>query len=201
MTIKVVMTQDMAAIDEIIRRTREALVDEYRFVVWEIFCRILEQTPQFTGRAVAHWDIQVDGDTSYFRDDSIGKVVNMVDPQRRKNGQFVKRQVAQHKGNPEFIEIAKRRNEPKLKLIHRGSVVRFTNNVQGDTDNGTKSTFYLRELQEPTYWKAKLRAVNQPYETVQESIGTVQWFYGQGSGLPGTVTFRHTRLALEGIWK
>lgn len=194
-TIKVVATKDMAAIDELIRRTREALVDEYREVVWEIFCRILEQTPQFTGRAVAHWDIQVDGDTSYFQDDSIGKVVNMVDPQRKKKGQFVKRQVAQQRGNPEFIEIAKRRNEPKLKLIRRGSVVRFTNNVRGDTDNGTRSEFYMQELQDSDYWLAKLRKVNQPYETAQESVALIQAM-SPGSKGNGVVTFKHTRYAL-----
>lgn len=195
MTIKIVMTKDMAAVDELIRRTREALVDEYREVVWEIFCRILEQTPQFTGRAVAHWDIQVDGDTSYFQDDSIGKVVNTVDPQRKKNGQFVKRQVAQQKGNPQFIEIAKARNQPKLARIHRGSVVRFTNNVQGDTDNGTRSAFYMKELQDEDYWLAKLRKVNQPYETAEQSIALVQ-LSNMGSAGTGVVTFRHTRYAL-----
>lgn len=206
MTIKIVMTKDMAAVDELIRRTREAFVEDYREAVWAIFCRILEQTPQFTGRAVAHWDIQVDGNTSYFQNDDIGKQVNKVDPQRRKSakhkGQFVKRQVAQQKGNPQFIEIAKARNLPKLKLIHRGSVVRFTNNVQGDDDTGgpqgKKSTFYMRELQEPTYWKAKLRAANQPYETAQESIAWEQFSHGGRTGT-GVYTFRHTRLAIERI--
>ena len=57
-TIKAVTDRDMAAIDELIRRTREALVMEYREVVWEIFCQFTDQTPQFTGRAVAHWDIR-----------------------------------------------------------------------------------------------------------------------------------------------
>lgn len=198
MTIKVQATRDIAAIDELIRRTREALVEEYRAVVWEIFCRLLDQTPQFTGRAVAHWDIQVDGSTAYFQDDSIGKAVNMVDPQRKKNGQFVKRQVAQQKGNTEFIEVAKQRNKPKLALIRRGSVVRFTNNVRGDTDGGTRSEFYMQELQEKDYWLDKLRSVNRPYETAAESIALVQ-LSNLGQAGRGVVTFRHTRYALAYI--
>lgn len=196
--IRVVATRDMAAIDELIRRTREALVKEYRDTVWAIFCRILEQTPQFTGRAVAHWDIQIDGDTSYFQDDSIGRVVNIVDPKRRRNGRFFKSEAAHRKGSDQFIEIAKARNWPKLKNIHRGSVVRFTNNVRGDTDNGTRSEFYLQELQDESYWLTKLRKVNQPYETAQESI-IAEMGYWVGQANTGVVTFRHSRYALGKI--
>lgn len=206
--IKINTLKDVAAIDEMIRRTREALVAEYRAVVWEIFCRILEQTPQFTGRAVAHWDIQVDGDTNYFDDPGIGDEVDMVDPDRNSVGMFKRYEVAKTKGATEHIEIAKARNRPKLDRIRRGSVVRFTNNVRGDDDEyygtrlGRQSEFYMQALQEPTYWKAKLRAVNQPYETAQESIALVQWFYStSGNGGNGVVTFRHTRYGIGKIWK
>lgn len=205
--IKINTLKDVAAIDQLIRRTREALVAEYREVVWEIFCRILEQTPQFTGRAVAHWDIQVDGDTSYFNDPNVGKNVNILNPRRKKikgvqTGMFVPSQVAHKRGDPEFIELAKLRNRPKLLKIHRGSVVRFTNNVQGDTDNGTRSAFYLQELQDRDYWLDKLRWENRPYETAQESIALVQWFYStSGNGGNGVVTFRHTRYGIGKIWK
>lgn len=200
--IKVNTLKDVAAIDEMIRRTREALVAEYRAVVWEIFCRILEQTPQFTGRAVAHWDIQVDGDTSYFNDPNVGKNVNILTGRHKKNGAFYKQDTAHKRGDPEFIELAKLRNRPKLLKIHRGSVVRFTNNVQGDTDNGTRSAFYLQELQDKDYWLDKLRWENKPYETAQESIALVQWFYStSGNGGNGVVTFRHTRYGIGKIWK
>jgi hypothetical protein len=180
-------------------------MSEYREVVWEIFCRILEQTPQFTGRAVAHWDIQIVSPEGFVRtpppfdDPNVGRVVNMVDPRRTKKGRFTKRESAQRKGNPMFIEVAKARNKPRLALLRRYDSVRFVNDVQGDSD-GRPSGFYMKELQDPGYWKEKLRSVNQPYETAQESIGVVQWFYGAGSDMPGIVTFRHTRFALEKIW-
>lgn len=193
--IRVVATRDMAAIDELIRRTRDALVAEYREVVWEIFCRILEQTPQFTGRAVAHWDIQVDGDTSYFQNDSIGKDVNPLSGRHKKSGAFYKQDTALRRGDSTYIEVAKARNKPKLKNIHRGSVVRFTNNVSGDTDNGTRSEFYLQELQDRDYWLDKLRGVNRPYETAQESIALIQ-AQSPGSKMTGVVTFKHTRYAI-----
>lgn len=196
MSIKLNFRKDIAGVNEMITRTREAWVDEYRGVVWEIFCRILEQTPQFTGRAVAHWDIMVDGAGTPFQNDNVGKFVNMLNPTRRKNGRFTKRAVAQHKGNPEFIEIAKARNWPKLQQIHRGSVVQFVNAVEGDTDMGASSTNYMKDLQSESYWLKKLRSVNKPYEVVAESIALVQYSAMGAYRGTGVVVFRHTRFAL-----
>lgn len=195
MTIKVMMGKEMAAVDEMIRRTREAFVQDYRDAVWAIFNRILEQTPQFTGRAVAHWDIQVDGNTSYYRHDYIGKVVNPNTGRHKKDGTFYKQDAALRRGDQTYIEVAKARNFPKLALIRRESVVRFTNNVEGDNDNGASSTYYMQALQEPTYWAAKLRHENKPYETAQESIAWEQFSHGGSKG-SGVYTFRRTRLAI-----
>jgi hypothetical protein len=47
--------------------------------------------------------------------------------------------------------------------------------VQGDQDEGDRSPYYLAELQDPQYWAQKLRSVNQPYETVAQTLLMHEW--------------------------
>ena len=67
--------------------------------------------------------------------------------------------------------------------------MRFTNNVHSDTDNGTRSAFYLQELQDRDYWLHKLRRVNNLTDRA-ESVALIQIMTpGRGNGV---VTFKHT---------
>ena len=52
--------------------------------------------------------------------------------------------------------------------------VYFSNMAHGDNDGGKSSVYYMKTMQDINYWQAKLRAVNQPYETAQETIMYVQ---------------------------
>lgn len=168
------MTVDLQGFDQakaaLIRRARETLVAEYREVAKTIFRRILENTPQFTGRAVAHWQVGIDAPDNSFQDENIGKVVNLLKGRHKKDGTFYKQDRALEKGHPTYIEVAWQRNLPKFDQIKRGSKVFFTNAVMGDTDNGESSEFYMQDLQDAGYWLKKLRSENKPYKTVQETI-------------------------------
>lgn len=184
-------------VEESIHRVNEAFIEQYREVVWEIFVRLLEETPQFTGRAVAHWDIGIDA-PSKFRDDSLGSDVNMLTGRHKKNGQFYKQDTAHRKGDLEWAQVAMDRNWPKLQLIHRGTRVYFSNMVHGDNDGGKSSVFYMKSMQDGTYWADKLRGVNKPYETAQETILQVQAAYAAGGPKQnGLFTYKRHRDA----WK
>jgi len=181
----------------VIRRAEETLVAEYRDVAREIFWRILNETPQFTGRATAHWQVGIDAPDLSYQDDSVGKVVNMLTGRHKKNGQFYKADSALSKGHQDAVMAAWARNEHKFDLIKRRSKVFFSNNVQGDTDGGKSSENYITSLQESGYWVEKLRGVNKPYETVAETIMLVQ--LARSPTGRGPFTFRGSRQAFTNL--
>lgn len=183
----------------LIRRVEEAFVAEFREIAMEIFWRLLQETPQFSGRAVAHWQVGIDA-PDYFRDDSLGTVFNTVQPRQKKRGGFYKADSAFQKGDDKWANVAWMRNEHKFALIKRRSKVYFTNNVHGDTDLGKSSEEYLQSLQDSGYWLHKLRPENQPYETAATTIMLVQREHIIKSRLGrGVATFRHKRNAGAGI--
>lgn len=149
-------------IDLWIKRVEDMYVQAYRDLVWKVFCRILNQTPQFTGKAVANWNIGV-GAPNYEYDDTLGDPIEptmsakILDPAHRKK-------------DLKWINVAKARNRPKMAMIKRDTRVYINNGVRGDNDKGRSSELYLDSLQDPAYWAVKLRAYNQPYETAQESM-------------------------------
>ena len=184
----------------LIRRVEEAFVAEFREIAMEIFWRLLQETPQFSGRAVAHWQVGIDA-PDYFRDDSLGTVFNTLQPRQKKHGGFYKQDTAHKKGDDKWANVAWMRNEHKFALIKRRSKVYFTNNVHGDTDLGESSEEYLQSLQDSGYWLRKLRVKeNQPYETAATTIMLVQREHIIKSRLGrGVATFRHKRNAGAGI--
>jgi hypothetical protein len=180
------------SVDLAINRVREALVEEYRSVVTEIFMRLLEQTPQFTGRAVAHWEIGINGFAT-FRDDSLGDEVNILTGRHKKDGTFYKQDAAHKKGDPEWMQVALDRNLPKIARIKRGDTVHFCNNVIGDDDKGQPAN-YMTLLQSEPYWQEHLRWVNKPYEDVQYTIMLVQASTaGFGQSNSGMFTYKGRR--------
>lgn len=177
----------------VVRRVEEAFVDEYRALCMEIFWELLQTTPQFTGRAVAHWQVGIDA-PDYFRDDTLGRVVNTLQPRQKVGGGFYKADTAHKKGHDQWANVAWMRNVHKFDLIKRRSKVYFTNSVRGDTDNGGASETYLQALQEPTYWLKKLRPENRPYQTVVDTILDVQnKFILLSARSGGVATFQHKR--------
>lgn len=162
-------------IDLWLRRTQSVYVKYYREIVWQTFLRILEKTPQFTGRAVANWNLSV-GQPDFSYNDDLG---DEVSGSAGDGG----RHEAHRRGHRKWINYAIARNEPKLAEIHRTSKVYINNGIRGDTDHGRSSELYLDDLQDPAYWAVKLRDVNKPYETAQQSVKVMAKRILQSHGL------------------
>ncbi len=152
-------------IDLWVKRSEEMFIADFRDLVWAVFCRILVQTPQYTGKAVANWNIGVGAPDESFQD-------NLGDPREAEQdyrGDWHP-VPTQERGDSEWIEVAMARNKPKLALIKRNTRVYFSNNVVGDNDDGKSDVLYLSSLQDAGYWQEKLREVNKPYEIAAESV-------------------------------
>lgn len=146
-------------------------VEMYKSFIWEVFKRVLRSTPQWSGKAVANWNLSV-GAPNYSFDDSLGDEVSLYD-------------IARQRGDEKWMRVARNRNRPILATIRYGNKVFISNGVRGDDDGGASGTNYLESLQNSTYWGQKLRLVNQPYETLQETLIIVGTQYGRrGVSLP-----------------
>lgn len=149
-----------------ITRMRDIPDELYREVVGKVFRRILRQTPQFSGAAVAHWTIGL-GSPNTFYDPGLGR----SDLRLARSAAGETRPLA--RGNRYWIDVAWRREKPKIEQIKKGRAVYITNGVLGDTDNGRSLESYITSLQDPSYAAAKLRPENQVYEPVQDSVAWV----------------------------
>lgn len=176
------------------RRVEESYVAEYRQFVWAVFVRLLYETPQYSGTAVASWNIVLSdgvgpegGPTGYKSDVQPGRSrLEALDLYRNEDtGKTVTELTlspnAREKGDMRAIDYARRRNAKKIPLIKRRTRVFFVNTARGDNnskidkDKGLpEQFFYLQALQEPGYWVAKLREVNKPYETIDETMTLMQ---------------------------
>lgn len=143
----------------------------YRDFIWQVFLRILRETPQWSGKAVANWNISIGAPNFDFID-------NLGDPVDNFG-------VAHEKGDERWMRIARTRNKPIMQSIRYRDKVFISNGVTGDDDGGKSANTYLESLQDPGYWASKLRAVNQPYETAQESVIVIGTKFGsKGFALP-----------------
>lgn len=154
-------TNTIGQLNVAIRRLENARVAVYRDVVWKVFLRILKQTPQFSGAAVAHWTIGV-GKPATFYDPNLGR--RDLKLMRTMSGELRPLQ----RGNSYWIDHAIARERPKLQTIQRGSTVYITNGVLGEGGE-----LYMEMLQDPAYAAKKLRDVNRPYEAVYDSVAVV----------------------------
>jgi hypothetical protein len=185
MTLVKNMPQVNAGIDLFIKRVGDMHVKYYREVVWAVFIEVLYQTPQFTGRAVANWNIGL-GAPDFSSDSGLGDEVAMVSDSTGLTD-------AHQREDQKWIDYAIANNEPKIAQIQRGSKVYITNNVRGDDDNGKSSELYLESLQDSAYWSVKLREANKPYETAQETIMSMAARIGQSHGFEFKAGGRHLR--------
>ncbi len=158
-------------VDLAFKQVADLGTDAYRSFIWDVFLRILKETPQWSGKAVANWNISIHTPNFNF-DDSLGDEVGRYG-------------VAHEKGDERWIRIARERNRPIVKRVRYRDKVFISNGVVGDTDGGKSAHAYMEALQDPGYWATKLRAVNKPYETAQESVIVVATRYGsRGFALP-----------------
>jgi hypothetical protein len=164
--------QVLDGITLLMKKVEAAPILAFRQLVWQIFYEILQQTPQWSGKAVANWNIGI-GAPDYSWDDDVGEKVDLWATN------------ALQKGDNEWIAYALFRNHDKVwKDLKRREKVFITNSVWGDDDDGRADTnHYLVALQDPAYWQEKLRAVNRPYEVVDETVIRVMRDYKRGVGL------------------
>lgn len=168
----------LRGIDLWVKRVDEMHVEQFRDLIWATFLRLLKQTPQFSGHAAANWNIGVGAPDNHVHDETL------KDEQRAADYQTY---LARERGNLRAVNRAIRRyggrNGPWSKLVTRRTKVFFTNSVVGNDAQWQNEgfTYYLNEYQNPA-WHHKLRMVNMPYETAQE---TIYFVYARWSRLHG----------------
>ncbi len=163
-------------VDVWLKQVKTMSQDQYQKIVWSLFQRILKATPQWSGKAVANWNLSVGSpDMNVYVDEA--EAVDSV------TGNPLQ------KGDTKWMKVARDRNRATLKAIKYTDKVYISNGVTGDDKWGDgHSTFaYMQAFQNPAEWAARLREENKPYETVSESVLIVATnFIKQGLGLSGT---------------
>lgn len=155
------------ALDAFALKAEDVTLRRFRMAVWAVFTRLLDTTPQFSGRAVANWNIGVDTPDLTFQDD-VGDYHD--------GGHLMDdfRQV----GDREWITYAMAVNKPRLALITSRSRVFISNTTRGDAFKGDKRegpTYYLLDLQDPTRWANVLRDENAAAERVADVMLKQSW--------------------------
>ena len=162
------LPQLKAQTEAIIIKAQAIHLDHFRSAVWALFRTILRSTPQWSGKAVANWNIGIDA-PDFTVDEQAGEGGGVKTFSKGSN--FSPRAA----GDNKWIEFAELMNKSKIRKILSKSTVYVSNGVTGDSDGGNSSTAYLASLQDPAYWSQKLRLVNMPYQTVGEVILNESW--------------------------
>lgn len=149
-----------------LKHVRAASTDHFKEMVWDLFKTVIRETPQWSGKAVANWNISV-GSVGLEYDDSLGDDDEVVQTSAFHNNHY--RSVAAHeKGDRKWATVALNRNRPTLRALKLNDQVFIYNHTTGD-DNFS----YLEGFQSSPDWPTRLREVNRPYETVQQSVMVV----------------------------
>lgn len=160
-------------VDIWLKQVKTMSQEQYQRLIWSLFQRILRATPQWSGKAVANWNISVGSPDMEVYVDDADEVDSILGTDLKK-------------GDTRWMQVARDRNRPKLKAIKYTDKVFIANGVSGDDKWGDgHTTFaYMAAFQNPAEWRARLREVNQPYETVSESLLIVASnFMKEGLGL------------------
>lgn len=157
-------------VDVWLKQVRGLATQQYRDMVWEIFLRVVRETPQYTGKAVANWNIST-GQPDFSFDDTLGDHDTWFDPPDPR-GSDSNPEDLRRKGDRKWMQIAWNRNRAKKDAIRYGDMVFISNGATGDSDthNPDEGFAYIEAIQRPGYWRQRLREENQPYETVHESM-------------------------------
>ncbi len=164
----------MEEIDLWVRRKEAMLVQEYRRLVWTTLYELVRTTPQWSGHAAANWNLGLDHPDNEVHDHSFEHLEYGAllgdEPPKQVGDQGAWRAVEQRYGglHGQF-----------MRGIQRRTKVYFSNGVYGDDKWGDdRHVLYLARYQNPS-WHARLREVNQPYETAQEVVNRINrtWKY------------------------
>lgn len=161
----------------------------YRQFVWDVFKRILRETPQYSGRAVANWNLSI-GSPNFHFDPALGdEDIDLVGPNA-----WAKRRPIHEKGDEyPWQRVARDRARPIKEQIQQRSKVFISNGTMGDEKFGQGYVAYLQQFQNAgSGWQNRLRAVNRPYEAVADSVRIVgEQYIRKGWNVP-LVGFGHT---------
>lgn len=155
--------QFLNAVDIWMNQYRKQPLAMFKAFVWEAFLQVLRETPQYTGKAVANWNMSI-GAPNFDFDPSLGD-----DPEFVSTTDFFPSAVHE-KGDEKWMRKARDRARPVWERIRSGDKVFISNGVAGEDPDGGGNFAYMQALQDPAYWAQHLREVNKPYETVQESL-------------------------------
>lgn len=140
-------------------RLQNQRTDLYRKYVWAMFQRVVENTPQYSGLAAANWEIGIGEPSSFYYS---GAGAFPEDDWRNADPSQIR-----HKGHRAAVLDAYRRNINKIVQIKPKTRVYITNNAP-----------HLKPLQEN--WMNVLRAVNRPYEIVEQSAAIIAHEFSVG---------------------
>lgn len=154
------------SVDKWLDDVRIAATLKFRELVWDLFTTVVRETPQWSGRAVANWNISI-GNVGSVYDENLGDENFVGITSFYENDKFYSH--APHsKGDPKWIDVALTRNRPLIDTLKLNDKVFIYNLTTGDEGDS-----YLAGFQTNVDWPTKLREVNRPYETVQQSVQIV----------------------------
>ena len=156
------------------QRSQNQKTEAFRAYFWAMFIRILENTPQFSGMAVANWNVSI-GAPDFSYDPSLGVNVDW---------KTVGDSAPHKKGDRFWIDHAIRRNQAVLDSIKPGDKVFITNKVRSYKVKKGEPQLYLEDMQVELHWRKKLRYVNRPYEVAEQSAAEVARLHKVGQRLP-----------------
>jgi hypothetical protein len=154
----------LRGVDLHMRRVEAMTREQFQDFIWEVFKRILRETPQWSGKGVANWNLSI-GAPNFSYDPSLGDEVGAVG----KNFHVGQLGDTHERGDERWMRIARNRARPIKNRIFLKDKVFISNGVTGDGDD-VGAEQYIQALQDPFYWAKKLREVNKPYEVAQESV-------------------------------
>lgn len=183
-------------IDLWMRQTRHLTVEVFRSMVKDVFYRLLRNTPQWSGQAVANWKISIGApDTSF--DPNLGDSPKYMLHVHGDQSQGFVTEGAWQKGSERWMRYARTQARPIIEKIHYRDRVFITNNTMGDIDiwkhgehthQGERNFSYLAAMQQQgSPWYRSLRTVNKPFETVEESVMLTNMKYARAHGAYASV--------------
>lgn len=146
-------------VDLWVKQVPNLLTQDYRDLVYDILKRLVSVTPQFSGKAVANWNVSI-GSPNFDWDEDLGDDIEPTLGEAHKMG------------DRKWANIALRRNKPIIDSIRYRDKVFISNGVRGDAGpySGAFDLAYLDAMQVPGKWQDRLREVNRPFESVQETM-------------------------------
>lgn len=167
------LQQFNTGIDLWLKRVRNMTEELYQEMIWDLFKTVVRETPQWSGKAVANWNLSIGSpnmEWELYGDANAqerGGLTYGLDGKLRHNEAAAPHQ----KGDRKWATFALNRNRPILKSVKVNDRVFISNGVMGNQAFEDAQDFaYLEAFQTPGKWQDRLRQANLPFQSVQESV-------------------------------